>query len=143
LRGALSVDWKRRRVSGYSRPEVLAKLDELRFAVAAGLPVGKDIKVGEWLTWYLENVAAHKSPSTQKGARMVVATLAPLKSEHLRSCRGAGQQQVVEAVLADGPHESFGEGHRSRRSDRCGMVSMPMEVNAFSKLAVTWRLRRG
>jgi hypothetical protein len=43
---------------------------------------------------------------------------------------------VVEAALADGPQESFGEAFALGEATGVRIVSMPMEVNTFSKLAV-------
>lgn len=69
--GSLVVGWRdskpvRRKVSAKSRAGAATKLRELRERVEHGhLPSGKIPTVGEWLTYWLENIAAEKNrPST-------------------------------------------------------------------------------
>ena len=63
-RGELRLGTKRRRVSAWTRSEVVRKLDELRAQSEAGLPLGSDMRLGEWLDWYQEMIDAEKNPST-------------------------------------------------------------------------------
>ena len=61
-RGELRLGPKRRRVSAWTRSEVIAKLDELRAKSSAGLPLGTDMRLGEWLDWYQEMIDGRKEP---------------------------------------------------------------------------------
>lgn len=77
--GVLVVGWRdgkpqRRKVSGKSRADAARKLRELREKIAAGqLPAGRVPTVGEWLTFWLDQIAAAKvRPSTLRGYRTYV-----------------------------------------------------------------------
>lgn len=77
--GSYVVGWRdgkpiRKKVSGTSRAAAAAKLRELREKVAAGeLPSGRLPTVAEWMTYWLDQIAAHKvRPSTMRGYRTYV-----------------------------------------------------------------------
>jgi integrase len=88
--GVLVVDWRdgkpvRRKVSAKSRADCARKLRELREKIAAGtLPPGRVPTVGEWLTHWLDEIAAAKvRPSTMRGYRTYVERyLIPLLGKH-------------------------------------------------------------
>ncbi len=63
---------------------MVAKLDELRAKSEAGLPLGTDMRLGEWLDWYLEMVETEKNPSTCANCAWAVKQLAPLRGRRLR-----------------------------------------------------------
>jgi integrase len=71
--GAIVTDWRdgkpvRKKVSGKSRAAVATRLREVREAVEGGrLPTGRIPTVREWMTYWLEEVAAKKNrPSTHQ-----------------------------------------------------------------------------
>lgn len=77
--GALVTDWRddkpvRKKVSGTSRAAVAAKLRTLRQQVEAGqMPTGRTMTVGEWLTYWLDQIAAREvRHNTLRGYRTYV-----------------------------------------------------------------------
>src|SRR4051812_31006163 len=77
--GSLVVGWRdgkpiRRKVSAKSRADCARKLRDLRDKVNAGtLPAGRVPTVGEWLTLWLDEIAAAKvRPNTLRGYRTYV-----------------------------------------------------------------------
>lgn len=77
--GVLVVGWRddkpiRRKVSAKSRADAARKLRDLVERVAAGqLPSGRLPTVAEWMTYWLDNIAAAKvRPSTLRGYRTYV-----------------------------------------------------------------------
>ena len=83
-RGELRLGTKRRRLSAWTRSDVVAKLDELRAQSSAGLPLGSDMRLGEWLDWYGEMIEAEKNPSTCANCAWVIKQLTPLRGRRLR-----------------------------------------------------------
>jgi hypothetical protein len=63
---------------------VVRKLDALRAQSEAGLPLGSDLRLGEWLHWYQELVDAEKNPSTCANCAWVIRQLKPLRGRRLR-----------------------------------------------------------
>ena len=51
------------------------KLDELHAQSEAGLPLGTDMRLGEWLDWYQEMIEAEKNPSTCANCAWVIKQL--------------------------------------------------------------------
>lgn len=88
--GVIVVGWNngkpvRRKVTAASRAGANTKLRELRDKVNAGtLPAGRVPTVGEWLTHWLDEIAARKiRPSTLRGYRTYVGQyLIPLLGQH-------------------------------------------------------------
>lgn len=88
--GVLVTGWKdgkpiRRKVSAKSKAAAASKLRDLREKIAAGqLPVGRVPTVGEWLTHWLDEIAARKvRPTTMRGYRTYVEQyLVPLLGQH-------------------------------------------------------------
>lgn len=77
--GSYVTGWRdgkpiRKKVSGKSRAAAAAKLRELREKVEAGqLPAGRIPTVSEWMTYWLDQIAAKKvRPSTLRGYRTYV-----------------------------------------------------------------------
>ena len=64
----LHIRGRRRRVTGANRSDVVAKLDEIRGAMAGGLPIGDDTKLGSWLEW-CTTVEVKKDPNTLANSR--------------------------------------------------------------------------
>jgi len=77
--GSYVTGWRdgkpiRKKVSGKSKADAARKLRELREKVEAGqLPSGRIPTVGEWMTYWLDQIAAKKvRPSTLRGYRTYV-----------------------------------------------------------------------
>ena len=77
--GSYVTGWRdgkpiRKKVSGKSKADAARKLRELRERVEAGqLPTGRIPTVSEWMTYWLEQIAAKKvRPSTMRGYRTYV-----------------------------------------------------------------------
>ena len=96
-RGELRLGTKRRRVSAWTRSEVVAKLDQLRAESEAGLPLGTDLRLGEWLDWYQEMIDGEKNPSTCANCAWVIKQLTPLRGRRLRELDAL----EFEALLKD------------------------------------------
>ena len=82
-RGELRLGTKRRRVSGPTRGDVVRKLDQLRAKSEAGLPLGNDMRLGEWLDWYQEHID-EKNSSTCANCAWAIKQLQPLRGRRLR-----------------------------------------------------------
>lgn len=93
--GELRIRGRRRRVSGANRSEVVAKLDEIRTALAGGQPIGDDTKLGPWLEWWLKAVVATKDENTLANYRWAVGHLAPLFGRPLRDL---GPEEVEDLL---------------------------------------------
>ncbi len=75
----------RKKVSAKSRAAAATKLRELREKVDAGrIPTGRIPTVGEWMTYWLEEIAAKKvRPSTLRGYRTYVTCyIVPILGDH-------------------------------------------------------------
>jgi integrase len=96
-RGELRVIGKRRRVSGWTRKEVVEKLDELRARANAGLPLGDDIRLGEWLNWFETMVVTAKDVNTRYSYTWAIKYLEPLRGKRLRDL----EVDDVEILLSD------------------------------------------
>jgi hypothetical protein len=79
----LRIGVKRRRVSAWTRREVVEKLDALRALTESGQPLGKDIRVGEWFDWYIDVVVAHQSANTAASYKWAFRQCAPLRGHRL------------------------------------------------------------
>jgi hypothetical protein len=75
----LRIGVKRRRVSAWTRREVVEKLDALRALTESGQPLGKEIRVGEWFDWYIDFVVAHKSANTPASYKWAFKQCSPLR----------------------------------------------------------------
>ena len=58
------IDGKRIRRTRSTQRAATEVLDELRAMSAAGLPVGDDTRLGEYLDWYTDKVLSQKHPNT-------------------------------------------------------------------------------
>lgn len=97
-RGAITIDGRRRRVSGATRQAALEALDELRGDVATGVPTGDDTRLSTWIAWWLTFVgAARENPSeaTEANYRWALAQCDSIGGTRLRDLTTAD----VEALL--------------------------------------------
>ena len=131
-RGELRLGTKRRRVSGATRSEVVRKLDELRAQSEAGLPLGTDMRLGEFLDWYLETIAAEKNPSTYANCAWVVRQLAPLRGRRLRELDVLEFEALLKdlASRAPGPAAKKGRGGRQKPLAKSSLNRIKMVLGA-------------
>ena len=83
-RAEIIIDGKRRRVTRNTRTAALRELDKLRAAANAGLPVGDNTRLGEFLDWYVGKIVAQKHPNTQSNYIWAYKHLEPLRGKRLR-----------------------------------------------------------
>lgn len=104
--GALQVDGVRRRVSGRTRAETLARLAELKAQArdAGGrLPDPGDRSVGDLLDqWLAANASRWKARTLSDNTRLAVKALAPLRGIRLDRLEPAVVQGLVNGLLAEG-----------------------------------------
>lgn len=97
-RGAITIAGQRRRVSGATRTDVVAKLDGLRHDIATGTPVGDDMTLGAWVAWWLEHVGAPKEDSgesTRANYAWALEQTAALWSIKLRDLKAADVNRLL------------------------------------------------
>ncbi len=102
-RGEITVDGKRRRVTRKTRTAALKELDRLRAAVNAGLPVGDDTRLGQFLDWYVERVVAQKHPNTQSNYVWAFKQLEPLGGKRLRELTPNDVENLLEQLATRTP----------------------------------------
>lgn len=116
-RGAVTIDGVRRRVSGATRSEALAALDELRAAVAEQIPSGDDTRLSTWITWWLDTVGAARdepSEATEYNYRWALAQAAPLGGKRLRDLRTEDVEGLLRQLSTRKPLKAT-EGRAGRR----------------------------
>ena len=122
-RGEITVDGKRRRVTGSTRTEALGKLDKLRATAAAGLPTGDDTRLGVYLTWYSEKVVSKKHPNTQSNYVWAFRQLEPLHGKRLRDLSPIDVETLLER-LADREPTKAAQKRRGGRTKPLGRTSL-------------------
>lgn len=131
-RGELRLGAKRRRVSGPTRGDVVRKLDALRAQGEAGLPLGNDMRLGEWLDWYQELIDAEKNPSTCANCAWAIKQLKPLRGRRLREL----DVLEFEALLKDlanperGVAATKGRGGREKPLSKSSLNRIKMILGA-------------
>jgi hypothetical protein len=116
-RGELRLGSTRRRISGWTRTEVVKKLDALRAEAGAGLPMGDDTRLGQWLDWYIDTVIADRHPNTQSSYRWAARHLEPLDGRRLRDLEVAEVEALLMSLAA-------GKPQRTKQSGRGGRTSL-------------------
>jgi len=122
-RGEITVDGKRRRVSGSTRREALKKLDDLRSTSAAGLPTGDDTRLGKYLDWYATKVVSKKHPNTQSNYVWAFKQLEPLRGKRLRELTPIDVETLLEQ-LADREPTRAAQRRRGGRTKPLGRTSL-------------------
>ncbi|MGH9305495.1 MAG: tyrosine-type recombinase/integrase [Acidimicrobiales bacterium] len=113
-RGEFRLGTNRRRVSAWTRGEVVQKLDELRAQSEAGLPLGSDIRLGEWLDWYMEMIAGEKNYSTRHNCQWAITQLKPLRGRRLRELDVLEFERLLKELANRAP----GVAAKKRRGGR-------------------------
>ncbi len=131
-RGELRLGTKRRRVSAWTRSEVVAKLDELPRESSAGLPLGTDMRLGEWLDWYQEMIEAEKHPSTCANCAWAVKQLTPLRGRRLRELEVLEFEALLKdlANRAPGAAAKKGRGGREKPLSKSSLNRIKMVLGA-------------
>lgn len=122
-RGALTIDGKTRRVSGLTRTEALAKLDELRKAVDDGVPIGEDWRLGQWLDWYSKTVVAKKHPNTAANYAWSFEHLKPIHGKRLRELTPRDVERLLLRLAKQTP-ETPATKRRGGREKALGTSSL-------------------
>src|SRR5665213_436195 len=131
-RGEITVDGKRRRVSGSTRREALKKLDDLRSTSAAGLPTGDDTRLGKYLDWYATKVVSKKHPNTQSNYVWAFKQLEPLRGKRLRELTPIDVETLLEQ-LADREPTTRAQKRRGGRTKPLGKnIPRPHQVVPWS-----------
>jgi hypothetical protein len=111
---------------------VVRKLDELRAQSEAGLPLGSDMRLGEWLDWYQEMIDAEKNPSTCANCAWGIKQLTPLRGRRLREL----DVLEFEALLKDlanparGWAATKGRGGRQKPLSKSSLNRIKMVLGA-------------
>ncbi len=113
-RGEITIDGKRRRVTGTSRSDALKRLDKLRATAAAGLPMGDDTRLGQYLDWYTEKILTQKHPNTAANYAWAFTQLEPLRGKRLRELT----PRDVEVLLDSLADRKVPGGAQKRRGGR-------------------------
>jgi len=113
-RGAVTIDGRRRRVSGRTKTEAQEALGALRDAANSGLPT-EDTTVGEWVAWWLENVGAPKEgsgESTRANYRWALQQTSAIWSIKLRDLRAADVNRMLGQLATRKPSKPGARGGR-------------------------------
>lgn len=116
-RGAVTIDGKRRRVSGLSRTEALAELDQLRSAVASSTPTGDDTRLCVWIDWWLETVGAAQedaSEATEYNYRWALEQASSVGGKRLRDLTTGDVEGLLRQLATRKPSKPK-EGRAGRR----------------------------
>ena len=116
-RGELRIGARRRRVSAWTRREVVQKLDKLRSLNAAGLMMGKDIRVGEWFDWYDEVVISTKNKNNAASYRWALKHCEPLRGHRLSELEVEHVEDLFRELAREKPNltKTKGEGAGTAR----------------------------
>ncbi len=113
-RGEITIGDKRRRITRATRTAALRELDRLRATSNAGLPVGDDTRLGQYLDWYVEKVVAQKHPNTRSNYVWAYKQLEPLRGKRLRELTPDDVEALLEQ-LADRKPVTEGKPRRGGR----------------------------
>lgn len=116
-RGAVTIDGVRRRVSGVTRGEAVAALDELRSAIAQSIPTGHDTRLSTWIAWWLDSIGAASEDSTEAteyNYRWALAQAAPLGGKRLRDLTTGDVEGLLRQLATRKPAKAK-EGRAGRR----------------------------
>jgi integrase len=83
-RAQIIVDGRRIRRTRSTRKEAEHELNKLKNLAEAGLPVGDDTRLGDWLDWYRDTVVSAKHPNTQSNYAWSFSFMEPLRGRRLR-----------------------------------------------------------
>jgi integrase len=96
-RGAITIDGRRHRVSGFTKTEAQNALGALRDRVNSGLPA-EDATLGEWVAWWLEHVGAAQEKSgesTRENYRWALEQTSSIWSKNLQDLRAADVSRML------------------------------------------------
>lgn len=96
-RGAITIDGRRHRASGLTKTEAQNALGALRDRVNGGLPA-EDATLGEWISWWLDNVGAaeeRSGESTRENYRWALEQTSSIWSKNLVDLRAADVSRML------------------------------------------------
>ncbi|MDA8316371.1 MAG: site-specific integrase [Actinomycetota bacterium] len=114
-RGAITIDGARRRVSGHTRQAALQALDRLRSDRANATPIGDDMRLSAWISWWLENVGAAKSDpaaATEQNYRWALEQASSIGGKRLRELTTADVEGLLRHLATRKPSTTKGRGGR-------------------------------
>ncbi len=113
-RGAVTIDGRRRKVSGFTKTEAQDALGALRNAANSGLPTD-GTTVGEWVAWWLENVGAPKEDSgesTRENYRWALDQTSTISTIKLRDLKAADVNRMLGHLATRKPAKPGSRGGR-------------------------------
>lgn len=114
-RGEFRIGSKRRRVSGSTRREALAELDEIRAQAEGGLPLGNDVRLGVWLEAFRSRVMGDRDPNTLANYDWAIGHLQPLHKRRIRDLEVADVENLLRDLAVQAPSpRTRGRGGRRR-----------------------------
>ncbi len=116
-RGAVTIDGFRRRVSGATRFDAVAALDELRSDVAQSIPTGDNTRLSTWTEWWLETVGSAQEDATEAteyNYRWALAQTAPIGGKRLRELTTGDVEGLLRQLAIRKPAKAT-EGRAGRR----------------------------
>jgi integrase len=125
-RGEITIDGKRRRITRSTRTAALRELDKLRATANAGLPVGDDTRLGQFLDWYVMKVVAQKHPNTQSNYVWAYKQLEPLRAKRLRELTPNDVETLLEQLTDRKPP--------SEAQKRRGGRQKPLSRSSLSRI---------
>ena len=96
-RGAITIDGRRHRASGLTKTEAQNALGAFRDRVNGGLPA-EDATLGEWISWWLDNVGAaeeRSGESTRENYRWALEQTSSIWSKNLVDLRAADVSRML------------------------------------------------
>ncbi|HMK63383.1 MAG TPA: site-specific integrase [Acidimicrobiales bacterium] len=116
-RGAITVDGRRRRVSGLTKSEAQAALGMLRDTVNSGLPAD-GTTLGEWVGWWLDHVGSPKQDSgeaTRENYRWALEQTSAIWSIRLADLKAADVNRMLGHLATRRPSKPGSRGGRRGR----------------------------
>ena len=117
------IDGKRIRRTRSTQRAATEVLDELRAMSAAGLPVGDDTRLGEYLDWYTDKVLSQKHPNTAACYVWAFQQLGSLRGKRLRQLTPDHLEVLLEQLANRSPGAAAKKG-RGGRSKPLGRTSL-------------------
>ena len=143
-RGELRLGTKRRRVSAWTRRRGSPQTRRARAQSEAGLPLGTNMRLGEWLDWYQAMIDGEKKPQHLCELRLGHQTAHALRGRRLREL----DVLEFEALLKDlanperGVAATKGRGGREKPLSKSSLNRIKMVLGAALHEAERRRPRR-
>ena len=98
----------------------------------AGLPLGTNMRLGEWLDWYQEMIEGEKNPSTCANCAWVIKQLTPLRGRRLRELDVLESEALLKdlANAGRGVAATTGRGGREKPLSKSSLNRIKMVLGA-------------